>query len=211
MSLLPTFIRMGGGPAVLLVACVWHGSEAEGRDTLRRLSGLPGAQLMSATLSPYRDTLGTGEAWPWGKVWRGSTRTLRRLTGEVADRLVDGAATMPRPGSVLFLHDLHGYGARVAPEETAFATRGDHYVAAVAGWSEPGDHAGDAAVRDWAARVSERLAPFAEPGGYVNFLGPDESERVRLSYGATAGRLTAIKRRVDPHDLLRAATGRLGP
>ena len=209
LSILPLFIRMGDGPATLLVSYVWHGPEAEGRNALQRLSGLPDAQVISADLILYRDTLDPGEIWPWGKVWRGSTRTLRRLTEDVADLLLKGAATMPLPGSILFLHDCHGYAARVAPDETAFANRGDHYVAIAAGRAESNDQAGDAAVRHWVAQVSEQLAPLAEPGGYINFLDPNEADRVRLSYGAAVERLQAIKRRVDPYDLLRAATGRL--
>ena len=209
LGLLPLFMRATDKQAVLLVSFVWHGPEAEGRQALQRLSGLPGAQLASADLVPYRDTLEHGEIWPWGRAWRFGTQTFRRLSGEVADRLVEGAATMPLPGCILFLHNCHGYATRVALAQTAFPMRAGHYVAGWLGWAEPGDRAGNTALRDWVAALDERLAPLATPGGYVNFLAPVETGRVCLSYGETVKRLQAIKRGVDPHDLLRAATGRL--
>jgi hypothetical protein len=52
--------------------------------------------------------------------------------------------------------------------------------------------------------VSAALRPDALPGGYVNLLGPDETEEAEAAYGPNRDRLVAIKDRVDPDGVFAA-------
>ena len=61
-----------------------------------------------------------------------------------------------------------------------------------------------AAHHAWVSRVAAALAPGALPGGYPNILGPDDTGRTRLGFGANADRLLAAKRRYDPDGVLSA-------
>ena len=71
----------------------------------------------------------------------------------------------------------------------------------IAVWA-PGDQARP--HREWAEQTSAALAPHALPGGYPNLLAPEETDRVRLAYGANWARLRRAKRRYDPRELLHA-------
>ena len=68
-------------------------------------------------------------------------------------------------------------------------------VEIIAGW-KPGDDG--ASHRRWAQDLLQSLAPFALPGGYPNFLAPDDREQVAEAYGSNGARLRALKRRFDP-------------
>ena len=60
-------------------------------------------------------------------------------------------------------------------------------------------------LSDWTRSTSAMLAPHALPGGYPNFLGPDDQEQAAAAYGPNAARLMEIKGRLDP-DLVFQAT-----
>src|SRR4029079_14595461 len=123
------------------------------------------------------------------------------LSDAALDVAIGAADGLPGPQCEIFIAQLGGAMARVAPQATAFAARDARYIMNVHGrWSDPAD---DAGVRAWARRVFEQAAPHATGSGYVNFLTEDESERVAASYGANLARLRAAKRRFDPHNLLR--------
>ncbi len=45
--------------------------------------------------------------------------------------------------------------------------------------------------------------PYATGGVYINFMSADETDRVRVGYGANFERLLEIKKKYDPTNLLR--------
>jgi FAD/FMN-containing dehydrogenase len=129
------------------------------------------------------------------------SNNFRDLTDAALDTAIESAAGLPGPECEIFLAQLGGAMARVAPSATAFAGRDAHFVMNVHGrWTDPRD---DERVRTWARRAFSLAAPHATAGGYVNFLTDDEAERVTTSYGANYPRLRQAKRRYDPHNLLR--------
>ena len=190
------------------MAFVWSGEPARGEQWLRRLASCEGAQIVRQGLVPYRETLDPPDLWPWGKRWDSETQNLERLDASTVEALVEAAERMPLPGTMLFLHDFHGAPARVAPGATAFPLRENHFVAGIISSWGPGQEREADVRRAWIRETAARLAPMAHPGGYVNFLPPDQGERVRLFYGAAAERLRRIKKRLDPEDVFQASTGR---
>ena len=68
---------------------------------------------------------------------------------------------------------------------------------------KPGDDG--ASQRRWAQDLWQSLAPFALPGGYANFLVPDDREQVAQAYGGNAARLRVLKRRFDPDGVFASA------
>jgi hypothetical protein len=106
------------------------------------------------------------------------------------------------PLSFLVLHHLHGAGIRVAPETTAFGMRRKHFMLEIGAAWEPSSKAEGDVHREWAHRLSRAaLAPFALPGGYANFLTPEDHEQIGSVYGGNAGRLREVKRRFDPDNV----------
>ena len=210
LNLLPLFIKMPDESTQLMISFVWNGPEQEGRKVLAVLRKLKNATLQGGQCVPFRETLDDGAIWPWGRYWAIDTRTLIRLTPEVCQALIEAAAKMPLPGNVLFLHDFHGHALKEPKAGSAFPLRQNHFVLFAAGsWDRDDKPAVANQQRTWIDFVSSNLTPFALPGGYINFLAPDDEKRVTEGYGDTAGSLKSLKRKYDPQDLLRYATGRL--
>lgn len=116
--------------------------------------------------------------------------------------LAEGATARPTPLSQIHVHQLGGAVARVAEEATAYAGRDVSWVVnIIATWTDPGD---DERAREWARDTRARLARFAAPRTYLNFLGEAGEQQVRTAYGiAKHDRLRALKRRYDPTNLFR--------
>ena len=129
------------------------------------------------------------------------SNNFNTLSDAALDAMIASAAQLPGPECEIFVAQLGGAMARVAPTATAFVGRDARYIMNVHGrWSDARD---DERVRAWARRAFQAAAPHATGGGYVNFLTDDEAERVSASYGANYPRLQAIKQRFDPDNLFR--------
>ncbi len=123
------------------------------------------------------------------------------LSDAAIDGVIASAAELPGPECEVFVAQLGGAMARVAPAATAFVGRDARFIMNVHGrWSDARD---DERVRSWARQAFENAAPHATGSGYVNFLTEDESERVAASYGSNYPRLQALKQRYDPDNLFR--------
>ena len=190
-----------GSPAVYL-APAWSGDLRLGEATVDALTKL--GTPVSTRIAPltYGQMLRMFDAWGVrGLSWAIRTRTVAGYTPGVIDALVEAGRTLTSPRSGIPIHNFHGASTGVAPGETAFANRREHFVVEiVAGW-EAGD---GAAHRAWADAVSDALAPHALPGGYQNLLGPDDHEQIANAYGKNAIRLVAAKAHYDPDGVFSA-------
>lgn len=91
--------------------------------------------------------------------------------------------------------------ARVPADATAFAHRKSRIMVNIAALYEDPDEA--ATHEAWVMTLAEALQQD-DTGVYVNFLGNEGHERVRVAYpGATWERLAATKARYDPTNLFR--------
>jgi FAD/FMN-containing dehydrogenase len=199
---LPFLPASAHGRPVVILALVHSGSAAAGARAAAPVLGF-GTPLGSALgptpyagfQSAFDPLLAPGARNYW------KSNNFATLSDAALDVVIGAAASLPGPQCEIFVAQLGGAMARVAPDATAFAARDARYIMNVHGrWSDPAD---DAVVRGWARRVFEQSAPQATGSGYVNFLTEDEAERVAASYGANLARLRAVKRRFDPHNLLR--------
>ncbi len=129
------------------------------------------------------------------------SHNLGRLDDRLLDVVIGAAAAAPGPECEVFIAQVGGAMAEVAPTETAYAGRDARYVLNVHGrWQSAAD---DARGREWTRRLYRDVAPFSTGGGYVNFFTEDEGERVAQAYGANYERLQTAKRRFDPDNLFR--------
>ena len=117
------------------------------------------------------------------------------------DIMIDYARRAPGPGCEIFAAQMGGAVNRVSPTATSYADRSACMVMNVhARWQDPAD---DAAHVEWARTLFQAAAPYANGGGYINFITQDEASRVRDAYGPNWDRLVALKNRYDPMNLLR--------
>jgi FAD/FMN-containing dehydrogenase len=115
----------------------------------------------------------------------------------ILDRITDSSAMM----AVTQIRALSGAMARVPVDATAFAHRQSRLMVTVAAVYEQVDDTPQhqAWVDDLAGILRQK-----GHGAYVNFLGDEGEEGIRLAYPeATWDRLRAIKRTYDPGNLFR--------
>lgn len=209
LGCLPLFVKDADAEPVLIISLVWNGPEVEGQSILAQILDTSKGVVISSGMIPYRETVGDGAFFKWGEAWTCETGTIARLDSNVATSLIDLVADMPLPDATVFLHGFHGRATSVPINETAFQLRRDHFVVAAAARWDNGDSVSAIQQQNWARKLIERLDPFGLPGGYVNFLSPLDTRRVRAFYGPACSRLEEIKRQCDPYGIFGAATGQL--
>jgi FAD/FMN-containing dehydrogenase len=190
------------GTEVVIFPIVYAGDIEAGRRAVAPIErfGEPIAVALAPT--PYAGFQGAFDPLlaPGGRnYWK--SNNFSRLSDAAIDEVIAAAAGLPGGECEIFVAQLGGAMARVAPEATAFAGRDASFIMNVHGrWSDPGD---DERVRHWARAAFSAAAPHATGSGYVNFLTEDEGERVATAYGRNYPRLQALKRRFDPDNLFR--------
>jgi FAD/FMN-containing dehydrogenase len=133
--------------------------------------------------------------------WKG--HFVWQLPDELIDELLRRMVAMGRPPGQLLVESLHGAPKLIDGDGGAVGFRAAAFnLSAMASWLDPGldeDHIA------WARETAAAIEPWSLGGGYVNYMQADEPiERVRAAFGDEAfGRLQALKRRHDPHNVLR--------
>ena len=109
------------------------------------------------------------------------------------------APRVPEVSATIHLYPINGACHRVGADDAAFAYRDATFAQViVAAWQDP---AHDADRIRWVRDYHEATAPYAEAGGYVNFMADDDGGRVQDNYRAHYQRLAQVKRRYDPGNL----------
>jgi hypothetical protein len=136
----------------------------------------------------------------WGYYWK--SHYLPPLTTSAIDAMIRLAWHKSSRASFSILFHLGGAIRDRADDASAASGRNAAYALNInAAWSAGGpDHADIAWCREYFAAME----PHSTGGVYVNFLHADDSDaRTRASYGERYERLTRIKARYDPDNVLR--------
>jgi FAD/FMN-containing dehydrogenase len=190
------------GPAVIIMACYFGDDLAEGERLLApvRQFGPPLVDLIQPMA--YPDVLALIDPIaPDGRNYYQPGYSVKVLSDEFIDLMVEWAKKMTSPFSAFLIHHVHGAAARVAPDATAFALREPHYIVMHdAAWDE-----GPAEPHlEWVRASLAAMQRFAMPGLYVNFIVGEKEEAVRDSYRGNYERLAALKRKYDPTNFFRS-------
>ena len=132
------------------------------------------------------------------RCWRSAF--TERISDEVIDVLVEGAANFSSPLSSLLFFHMHGAATRVPGTETAFAARRPQWdFDAIGQWTDGAESARHIA---WVRALWTRLEPHLLGSAYINHLAEDDRpETVRASFGENYGRLRQLKAVYDPTNL----------
>jgi FAD/FMN-containing dehydrogenase len=161
--------------------------------------------------SPLMDTIGVvpytvlqkafDDGMAKGNRWYSRCLQLDEVSDAFIDTLLDNLDPFPGAFTAVYLGAQGGAVSRVAADATAYPHRGNSDALHIfPGWADPAE---DAAVMAWARDLYGKLRPFDEGGVYVNMLAEDEGDRLSQAYKANLGRLAALKKKWDPHNLFR--------
>jgi len=134
------------------------------------------------------------------RYWRSAF--TERISDELIEVVVAGAANFSSPLSALLFFHMHGAATRVPPSATAFAARRPQWdFDAIGQWADEAESAKHTA---WVRALWTRLEPQLEGSAYVNHLAADDRpEKIRASFGENYGRLRELKAAYDPTNLFR--------
>src|SRR5262245_30256717 len=134
------------------------------------------------------------------RYWRSAF--TERISDELIETVVGGAASFSSPLSALLFFHMHGAATRVPPTATAFAARRPQWdFDAIGQWTDAAESAKHTA---WVRALWTRLEPHLEGSAYINHLAADDRpEKLRASFGANYGRLSQLKASYDPTNLFR--------
>lgn len=190
------------GQNVVIFAIVYAGDAARGEQAVKPVLGFGTPAGSHLGRNPYAGFQAAFDPLlqPGARnYWK--SQNLTAVDNGLIDVVIDAATRFPGPECEVFLAQLGGAMAAVAPGDTAYAGRDAHCVLNVHGrWQSA---AQDAAGRDWTRALYRAAAPFSTGGGYVNFFTEDEGERVTQAYGVNYARLQSVKQRYDPDNVFR--------
>ena len=130
----------------------------------------------------------------------GDTMFVESIGREQGETIMSFLHESDAPMRAAQIRVLGGAIARVAPSETAFAHRDSPIMLNLASFYLGPE---DLPVRqDWLHRFAAAMRQI-DDGAYIGFLGDEDSSQVRRAYPPeTWARLTELKRRYDPENLL---------
>jgi hypothetical protein len=194
-------IEWHGKPVVAVIAC-WSGPVEDGAKRLKRLPkwGKVVGSFVGPMPYPVINTL-FDDLLPPGlqQYWKGSF--ARELADGAIEAHIEHARATPSLQSSAILYPLDGAVQKVAADATAFPYRDASFSTVIAGaWR---DRADNTKGIEWVRNYYDALAPYSEPGGYVNFMGPEDQDRAPANYRQNYDRLRRVKARWDPANLFR--------
>ncbi len=139
---------------------------------------------------------------PRGRHYYSKAHSLRVLTDEVFEAMINHNSARPSPWTQIVLQHVHGAASRVERTATAFALREEYHSMQIqASWGENAPREADTHIT-WVRNLWTATQPYAARGTYINFLGCEEDEAavVQASYGPNYERLARIKSKYDPEN-----------
>ena len=129
--------------------------------------------------------------------WKGAF--VQELPEAAIAAHVEHGSRVPEVSATMHLYPINGACHRVGPSDTAFAYREATYgMVFLAAWNDP---AKDAERIGWVRDYYQAMAPYSEPGGYINFMQDDDYGKIQVNYRQNYDRLVQVKRKYDPNNL----------
>ncbi|MGH7392100.1 MAG: FAD-binding oxidoreductase [Candidatus Rokuibacteriota bacterium] len=202
LTIYAAFLDPPESDTVAALICCYCGPPDQGEEVIRpvRSFGRPLQDLLGPMPYAAQQSL-TDAGFPAGSYYYTKGGFLADLTDQAIEVFAEYAATKPSPLSGVLVQTVRGAASRVDSEATAFPHRRFPYAPIIASqWLDAADSEKNVG---WARDFWKALQPFAGGGAYVNDLGHDDEDRIRIAYGANYGRLAALKKKYDPDNFFR--------
>ncbi len=129
--------------------------------------------------------------------WKGAF--VKELPKAAIAAHVEHGSRVPEVSATMHLYPINGACHRVGASDTAFAYREATYgMVFLAAWNDP---AKDAERIQWVRDYYQAMAPYSEPGGYINFMQDDDYGKIQVNYRQNYDQLVQVKRKYDPNNL----------
>ena len=185
-----------GDPFMVVIFC-YNGPAAEGEKIIQGFRDVAKPVAEGVGSMPYPALNGAFDALvPPGLQHYWKAAFFDELTPESIAAHMQHGPLVPTVNSTVHFYPINGACHDVASDATAFGHRDATFAVVIAGmWPDPAENAANTAwVRDYYAAIE----PFAQGGGYVNFLSQDDQPQAATNYGANYDRLRSVKRAYDP-------------
>ncbi|HYH52084.1 MAG TPA: FAD-binding oxidoreductase [Acidimicrobiia bacterium] len=191
-----------GRPAVAIIFCCL-GDPEDGEAMVKPLRGLAPILDMVGAMPYSAVQMLTDEATPHGlhNYWK--TENLGALSDEAIDTVLDAAAGMTSPLSLVLLEPKGRAISRVGESESALGGRdAAHTLYCFSMWADPAET--DTHIA-WTRSLMDTMAPFTIPGVSLNFTSDQQESKAKESFGSSEKirRLVALKDRYDPTNFFR--------
>jgi FAD/FMN-containing dehydrogenase len=188
------------GDTLALAVVHWSGPLGDAEKVLKPFRDVAPIVADGAGPLPYPALNGAFDAlYPKGirAYWKGAF--VRDLPQAAIDIHVEHGSRVPEVSATMHLYPINGACHRVGNTDTAFAYREATYgMVFLAAWNDPTK---DAERIQWVRDYYGALAPYSEPGGYINFMQDDDYGKIRDNYRENYDRLVHVKRTYDPNNL----------
>ena len=193
--------HMRGQQVAALLVC-YAGSMEEGEEVVRPLKefGPPEVDLVQPMPYTAVQTL-VDPANPPGRRNYWKAENMNELSDEAIDTLVDQAARMSSPFSVIIIEPKGRAISRIGESETAIGGRdAAHTLYLFSMWENPAD---DDTNISWAREAMAAMEPFITPGISLNFTNDQGQDKVKDFFGRNGKfeRLLALKNEYDPTNM----------
>jgi len=199
---LPFLPKRVHGKEVVILAIFYAGNIKDGQKLIKPLRKFAKAHGEHIGPVPYVvwqqsfDPLLTPGARNYWK-----SHNFSELNNGAIDSIIEYAGKLPSPQCEIFIGQLGGKAAKVAPDAMAYGNRDANFVLNVhSRWDKNKD---DKKCIDWARDFFTSSAPYATGGVYINFVTEDESDRISAAYGSNYKKLVRIKNKYDRKNLFR--------
>jgi FAD/FMN-containing dehydrogenase len=180
----------------------------EDLETTRELANsiIGNVPVFSGTIErrPYSEVQRFLGVLPFGLRHYWKSAFVEELGDPAIEAVTRAVQTHPLGRSNIMLEPIHGAARRYDEGHAAFPERTARYhVSALGVWTDPSD---DEPEKTWARGVHASITSLGGARTYVNYLSTDEpADRASSTYPPmTLGRLTAVKRRLDPDNVFRS-------
>jgi FAD/FMN-containing dehydrogenase len=188
------------GDTLALAVVHWAGPLEQAEKVLKPFRDVAPIVADGAGPLPYPALNGAFDGlYPKGirAYWKGAF--VKELPDAAIEAHVEHGSRVPEVSATMHLYPINGACHRVAPNETAFAYREATYgMVFLASWTDP---AKDAERIQWVRDYYNAMAPYSEPGGYINFMQDDDYDKIRDNYRENYDQLVEVKRKYDPENL----------
>ncbi len=141
------------------------------------------------------------DGFPKGALNYWKSGFFTELSDIAVQTMVDAFSESPSIMSALVVEHFHGEVTRIDPTATAYPHREPGYNLVLVGeWEDP---ARTEENIEWVRATWAALEPFMAQRVYVNYMGDDDSGKIRQAYGPNYDRLVELKRRYDPDNVFR--------